>query len=102
MSSWKRVAFASFAMGVAMALIFVTLAKAALPGHPKLWVRVIDLSVALFPTQFYFAPLSGGESFPHDLVFYLAAIVGNGITYSLVGQVIAGLYWIAKRLLSHL
>lgn len=100
MTLWKRAAFAGFAVGVVMALVLLLVARIAAHGHVKIWVRVVDFSATLFPTYIFLLPLSDSESFPHDLFFYAAAIVGNGVAFSLVAQTVAGLYFVAARLLS--
>jgi hypothetical protein len=101
MMLWKRVALVGFGIGAVMALVILGVTRAAAHGHVKLWVHTVDLSTILFPTHIFLLPLSDVESFPHDLFFYLAAIVGNGIIYSLSAQIITGFYFVTKKIINH-
>jgi len=101
MTFWKRTALAGFLVGVLIALAMIAVVKIAADGHPKFWARAVDLSVIVFPSHVFLLPLSDSESFPHDLLFCFAAIIGNGVVYSLAVQVVAALYFIARRLISH-
>jgi hypothetical protein len=101
MMAWKRAALAGFAIGVVMALVLLGVTKIAAHGHAKLWIRIVDLSTFLFVTHIFLLPLSDIESFPHDLFFYLAAIIGNGIAYSLAALIITGLYFLTKKFISY-
>ena len=98
---WKRAALAGFVVGVLIALAMLAIVKVAASGNPKLWERAVDLSTIVFPSHIFLLPLSDRASFPHDLLFYFAAIIGNGIIYSVAVQVGAAVYLIAKRVVRH-
>lgn len=96
---WKRAAVAAFTVGVVIAAILSGVIKAVSRADARGWACTVDLSTIMFPTQILLLPLAGAESFPHDLIFYLAAIIGNGVVYSLLAQTIAGLYIFARKIL---
>ena len=100
MTMWKRVALLGFALGSMIALILIALVKVASHGHTKLWSFAVNISVVLFPTHIFLLPLSDVESFPHDLLFYLAAVIGNGVLYALFAEAITGLCFLVTKLLN--
>ena len=97
----KRTALVGFVAGLLIALVMLVIVKIATGGHPKLWARAVDLSVIVFPSHVFLLPLSDSESFPHDLLLYFVAILGNGVIYSLAIQIVAALYFIARKVVGH-
>ena len=101
MNAWKRAAFVGFVIGVLIAVVLIVVAKLSSHGHAKLWAQTADASSVLFPTYVFLLPVADRESFPHDLLFYGAAVIGNGIVYSLAAQIVIGLFLFAKRIVGH-
>lgn len=102
MTLWRRAALAGFIAGMLVALIVLTVVRVAVNGgYANLWARTVSLSIFIFPTHIFLAPLSGGVSFSTALPFYSAAVIGNGVVYSLAVQIVAAVYFIAKRVFGH-
>ena len=98
---WRRAAVAGIVVGSVVAALLIALVGPASHNSPRMWLSLMDLSMILFPTHIFLLPLAESVFLPHDLVFYVAAVVGNGVLYSLVFQIIAGLYVLARKILGY-
>lgn len=101
MTAWKRAAFGGLIAGVTVAALLLLLIWLFTPRFPRLWWALTGISMVLFPTHIFLLPLSESVSFPHDVIFYGVAILGNGVVYSVGAQVVIGGYVAAKWVLEN-
>lgn len=82
-----------------IALILLVAVKVTAYGSANLWSNLLSISVYLFPTHLFLLPLESRDSLPTKLFFYLAAIVGNGVIYLLIFQLLFGVWIAMKRIM---
>jgi len=78
----RRGAMLGFGGGVLLATFLLIGLKIAARLSPPFWFRLAKVCTVIFPTQIFLLPLSDGGSLGTTFLFYGAALLGNGLLYA--------------------
>ena len=90
---------AGFMGGIVVAVLLIELVPLVASRPPKLWFKIVDISLIFFPTYVFLLPLSESASMREELISCGMAVVGNGVIYAAVAELGMRLYLGARRLL---
>lgn len=102
MMLWRNAAIGGFLAGCGIATAMAVLVKLAARGSIGIWSDLLEISIVLFPTHIFLLPLSSQDPVHTICFFYLAAVIGNGIFYSIGAQIAIVLYLGARTIFSRL